>query len=276
MRHQVEKALQDLGFTGYEAATYLALVLRHPATGYELSKSSGVPQAKVYETLPRLVERGAVVGLGGDPVKYVPIPPRQLIKKLRESFEHAAQEVETGLARLRNNEFPKCALNFMAPQIIPQVREMLGRARREAVMLAPSGLLNSLEKEVRELQARGVTVRVSACPSGLKAGFAGSLTGAVTPFPETGPVQHLLLLVDDREVLMGQDPLQTSAAAVWTENPAVVELIRELAGLEPGYHHGTEPRAEIREVSVETPAETGSSFGFDFFAPGITMRARLN
>jgi hypothetical protein len=38
-------------FVGAKSKLYLALVKRHPATGYELARSSGVPSSKVYEVL---------------------------------------------------------------------------------------------------------------------------------------------------------------------------------------------------------------------------------
>ena len=53
--------LKQIGFTEYEAKVYLALLNRYPATGYQLSKTSGVPRSMVYETLRRLHTRGAVM-----------------------------------------------------------------------------------------------------------------------------------------------------------------------------------------------------------------------
>ncbi|MCZ7670869.1 MAG: helix-turn-helix domain-containing protein [Chloroflexi bacterium] len=51
-------ALNKIGFTEYEAKVYLALLREHPATGYQLSKESGVPRSMVYEALKRLHNRG--------------------------------------------------------------------------------------------------------------------------------------------------------------------------------------------------------------------------
>lgn len=53
--------LAATGFTEYEAKTYLALLREHSATGYRLSKKSGVPRSMVYEALGRLHARGAVL-----------------------------------------------------------------------------------------------------------------------------------------------------------------------------------------------------------------------
>jgi len=59
-------ALTELGFSQYEARTYAGLIGREPMTGYAVAKDTLVPQPKVYETLGRLVERGAVDAKGVD------------------------------------------------------------------------------------------------------------------------------------------------------------------------------------------------------------------
>ena len=46
--------IDRLGLTQYEAQVYAALVRQPSITGYEASRLSGVPRAKVYETLESL------------------------------------------------------------------------------------------------------------------------------------------------------------------------------------------------------------------------------
>ena len=68
------KALNDFGLTGYEAKTYLALLEIHPAHGNDISRRSGVPGPKIYETLDRLKQKGLVAALETTPVTYEPLP----------------------------------------------------------------------------------------------------------------------------------------------------------------------------------------------------------
>ena len=72
---QIIESLKDMGFNTYEAKVYLALLKHHPATGYEISKESGVPQARAYDTLKALETSKAVVSLGGKPTQYLPVSP---------------------------------------------------------------------------------------------------------------------------------------------------------------------------------------------------------
>lgn len=71
--------------SGYEAKAYVALLgADGPANGYEVAKASGVPRSTVYETLAKLVARGAafevpdVTGGAG----YVALPADALIGRL--------------------------------------------------------------------------------------------------------------------------------------------------------------------------------------------------
>ena len=54
------RRLREIGLGEYEAKLYVALVKRHPASGYELARASGVPSSKVYEVLARLREKELV------------------------------------------------------------------------------------------------------------------------------------------------------------------------------------------------------------------------
>ncbi len=80
------KLLKDAGLSGYEAKAYLALLAAgKPSNGYEVAKASGVPRSTVYETLAKLVARGAAFDVNGDgdTVDYVPLPSEALIGRLR-------------------------------------------------------------------------------------------------------------------------------------------------------------------------------------------------
>ena len=73
--------LAELGFSEYEAKIYLVLLRQNPATGYEISKASGVPTSKIYQNLERLKKKGFIFGTEDKPEqakKYIPIEPQEL------------------------------------------------------------------------------------------------------------------------------------------------------------------------------------------------------
>jgi sugar-specific transcriptional regulator TrmB len=65
------EALNSLGLTVYEAKTYIALLQKHPANGNELSRRSGVPGPKIYETLNNMVQKGLVAVLNANPQMFL-------------------------------------------------------------------------------------------------------------------------------------------------------------------------------------------------------------
>src|SRR5512143_1858096 len=78
----------DVGFTEYEAKAYVALLRLGPATGYQVAKESGVPRSMIYESLNKLAARGAVLTQSvGKMVRYAPVPPEQLLSRMRRELE---------------------------------------------------------------------------------------------------------------------------------------------------------------------------------------------
>ncbi len=89
--------LKDAGLSGYEAKAYLALLAAgEPMNGYEVAKASGVPRSTVYETLGKLVARGAAFEVNGstDSVSYVPLPSDALIGRLRRQTHETISGLE--------------------------------------------------------------------------------------------------------------------------------------------------------------------------------------
>ncbi len=94
-------ALISLGFSQYEARTYAGLIGREAMTGYAVAKDTQVPQPKVYETLGRLVERGAVLQISDSPAKFIAVPPARVIAELETSFRQRISTVEVEISRMR-------------------------------------------------------------------------------------------------------------------------------------------------------------------------------
>ena len=102
-----QELLKSAGMSGYEAKAYLALLASpEPANGYEVAKASGVPRSTVYETLGKLVARGAAFevatasGGSGNGVAYVALPADALIGRLRREATGTFNGLESILPQL--------------------------------------------------------------------------------------------------------------------------------------------------------------------------------
>lgn len=83
------EALMALGFSNYEAKAYCALLTRSPANGYQVAQESGIPRAKIYGCLQRLVNRGAAIQVeNGDGAGrlFVPTDPEELVNGIEDGL----------------------------------------------------------------------------------------------------------------------------------------------------------------------------------------------
>lgn len=118
------KTLGELGFSDYEARAYCALLDAAPANGYQVAGLSGVPRAKIYEVLDKLVARGAAVrveGKGHDGRMFAPTDPKELVDSIEQATEEACGRAREALERYKRD---------------PQVVEVLWRVTSEADLIA--------------------------------------------------------------------------------------------------------------------------------------------
>ncbi len=89
--------------SGYEAKAYVALLVAdEPLNGYEVAKASGVPRSTVYESLGKLVGRGAAfeVNHPGNGTAYVALPSEALVGRLRRDLSSTIDGLAAVLPRL--------------------------------------------------------------------------------------------------------------------------------------------------------------------------------
>jgi sugar-specific transcriptional regulator TrmB len=85
-----ERILRGLVFSVYEAKVLVALLRKHPANGYEISKLAAGPTSKVYSVLADLKNSGFVVAEEtARSVRYEPIPLDELTGKIRSTYDKA-------------------------------------------------------------------------------------------------------------------------------------------------------------------------------------------
>ena len=85
------KLLKEFGLNSYEARAYISLLKLGRAAAHEVSRDSGVPPQRVYDSLKGLEEKGFVYTLNGKPRLYVPASVRDAllgrIYQLKTDFE---------------------------------------------------------------------------------------------------------------------------------------------------------------------------------------------
>ncbi|MFD1739747.1 TrmB family transcriptional regulator [Bacillus salitolerans] len=124
--------LQKIGFSQYESKAYIALLKHSPVTGYEVSKRSGVPRSMIYEVLGKLIDRGAVYIVPSDPVKYSPVPAKEMVCRIRESMEHTFSYLEDRLNTIEQAPELNVILHISGEDaVMKEMLDVIGRAEKE-------------------------------------------------------------------------------------------------------------------------------------------------
>ncbi len=230
---RVAVRLVELGFSRYEARTYLGLLRSDAATGYGISNATGVPQPKVYETLRRLVERGAAVQTGERPARYTAVAPAQLLAGLEAEFHDRVAAVRTDLDHLprASSAEPPLAvgrLDGFAPGQERATRAIAGASRR-VYLHARSQELEPLAAAIGSASARGVEfaiVHFGPLPFPRPAGQVvrhASTEGTLYPARQT---RHLAVVVDSTWALWAVARDGRQAEGFVADSPLVAGLVK--------------------------------------------------
>ena len=96
--------LRHLNFTQYESMAYMALLKQSEVTGYELAKNSGIPASKIYAVLNKLIDRDVILALDSEPLKYTPLPPDDIIARLKDDYLQTFDSLSQSLNDIYQNE----------------------------------------------------------------------------------------------------------------------------------------------------------------------------
>jgi sugar-specific transcriptional regulator TrmB len=219
------------GFTEYEAKTYLALLRDHPATGYHLSKKSGVPRSMVYEALGRLHARGAVLETSdGRATQYRPLPPDVLLNQHEQELRRLMSELREGLRKRYTAQDDDRVWSISRRRsVLSYAGQMIWQAQNEIYLVLTDPDLEALHEPIRGVCDRGVSV------CALLTGDAVLDCGRVARHsPLESELQELtgtlMVVVDGQEVLIARSDAETRATV--TRNPNLVLIARQFVWME--------------------------------------------
>jgi len=86
------KKLKDFGLNSYEAKIWVALLSRGVSTAGELSDVAGVPRSRSYDVLESLEKKGFIIQKLGKPIKYVALPPEEVVVRVKKKVEADKKE----------------------------------------------------------------------------------------------------------------------------------------------------------------------------------------
>ncbi len=175
---ELEDLLKTVGFVMYEAKALIALYNRPQMTADEVSETTGIPLARVYDTMEQLAEKGFVNVLGGRPKRFKASNPNDAFASFNQKIEaemitrlHAVKKASADAKKLLTEQYYTVQTGITNEAFIEPLESLDEMEERTKMMLqkAVSELLiftnvffwqERIQKELKNALRRGVKVRI--------------------------------------------------------------------------------------------------------------------
>lgn len=229
----------------YEVKLWTALLSRGVSTAGELSDIADVPRSRSYDVLESLEKKGFVVMKTGKPIKYIAIPPSEVINRVRKNMQFNAQEKIKRLESVRNSELlteletlHANGISLVDPtdmsgclkgrhNLYNHLDFLIKNAKKSVnIMTTDKGFLRKaegLKPTLEKAKKRGVKVRIAA-PLGTKENKAAknNLKG-IAEVKHAGKMNSRFVNVDSKDlVFMMLDDKEvhpTYDLGIWVKTP---------------------------------------------------------
>jgi sugar-specific transcriptional regulator TrmB len=227
--------------SGYEAKAYLALVgSAGPLNGYVVAKRSGVPRSAIYETLGKLVARGAAfeAPTEGEVTVYVALPVYTLLRRLRDAFDHSLESLTQLLPLVVETPGSPLAHHLEGRSaVLARASDLIGGAELELYVSAWASELDALKEPLRRAEDHGVEISIVRFGEGeVSAGHTCDHLFAKSDVVLERVGCRLLVVAQDRRSVLIGGAVGTSMWGLYSEDPAVVlvavEFIRHDIGFQ--------------------------------------------
>ncbi len=168
---KAKKALEQIGLTGYEIRTYVALLKSGELTAQDLSQKSGVPYSKIYEVLGTLEEKRWIGSDNSRPTRYIAKSPSTGLEttklKIDADFSDNNSIITSELSPLYEksgtSEKPDIWFLSGAINIAAKILEMVETCRNEVLITVPEAgeeLIKQALPKLRLLHDKGVGITI--------------------------------------------------------------------------------------------------------------------
>ena len=229
----LQKQLMKIGFTEYEAKVYLAMLSQYPATGYQLSKESGVPRSMVYEALKRLHAKGAALEtVEGRSTLYRPLPPEALLTKHSEDINRLIEDLRSELDTLFESKIDNRVWTIQGETAVTTyAAKLVNEAKEELYLVLTDDVLAGLNLEILAAHDRGVDLNL------LLTGKSRLEIGRVAYHPPLESelqdlTKTIVVVADGEEVLIGSTESHEKKLATITRNADLVMIARQFVWME--------------------------------------------
>ena len=226
-------SLTALGFSSYEAKTYVGLLHGYGQTAYALSKDTGVPQPKIYDAIRKLIARRAAVQINEKPQRFAATPPDELLRTLRSDMAariDAAERMVAQEAVATEDQWPEVMTSMEGlPSVLTRATALIESSTDKIYLSAWADQLKILSKPLEDAAGRGVDIiilafgRTTPVLNGAQVYSHKSTAKALYPNHQN---RHLALVSDGNTSLWGLASNGGEWTALISEDFRMVGLVR--------------------------------------------------
>ncbi len=238
----------------YEAKVWTALLSRGVSTAGELSDIANVPRSRSYDVLESLEKKGFVVMKIGKPIKYIAVPPHEVLERVKKNLLSDTESHIKKLDDLKETDLldELSSLHTQGVELVEPTdlsgslrgrmnlynhMEFTIRGAEESVtiMSTAQGLIRKVEAlkpTLEELKKRGVKIRIAAP---LDSDGAKEVAKDLEGVAELRNIDHIdarFIIVDGTEVLfmvMHDDHVHpTYDIGIWVNTPFFAKALDQL------------------------------------------------
>ncbi|BBL45769.1 putative HTH-type transcriptional regulator TrmBL2 [Nanobdella aerobiophila] len=249
----VNKVKSSFNLNTYEARIWLALLSKGVATAGELADLADIPRSRAYDVLESLEKKGFVVMKLGKPIKYLAIPPSEVVERVRKRYEEVVNRKVSELEKLKDSPLvgeldsihksgaasidisEKSGALRGQQNIISHLETMLKEAEKQVnIVTTELSFVRDaivLKPVFMELKERNVTVRIITPIKDENAKYVQELLNYVEIY-DAADFRGRIVTIDSEEVMMmlfdEKEIMSSMDVAVWLYAPALAKFLDQL------------------------------------------------
>lgn len=244
--------LKAFGLNSYEAKIWTALLSRGISSAGELSDISNVPRSRSYDVLENLEKKGFIIMKIGKPIKYIAIPPEDVLERVKKRIENDAHKEMNSLDKLKQsdildelNMLHNKGVDIVDPtdlsgalksrnQVYQQLHSMIKNATESIMFVTTSqGLkdkMKVLKNALERAKKRDIKIRIAAPLDNMDA-------RTLDICHRIGECRHIekgtsrFFMADNKEIvfMLGDDTTDPNYdAGIWVTSKFFVDGINEM------------------------------------------------
>ena len=159
LKDNIIKNMMDMGLNKYEAKAYVSLFDNPNITAYEMSKLSGVPQAKIYEAVKKLLDKNLVNIVSDNPVKYIALDMDSFLENIKQKTEDNIDYLKTNLKKIKPSGKVSYLLHLEGEgNIENKIKEVISSTNKFLYIEAWNEEFNRFVDELIELEKKDVEI----------------------------------------------------------------------------------------------------------------------